>query len=254
MNKPYVSITGFTTPQEVKAVEAPVMHGYDVFLAVLTRHETLAGLGATSRFPNRDMFERTLNAIECQPNVQPAVHYCFSDRDIPHLEQDLGLILRHPIHALQLNTVSTKALREAVHIIARAAVQPYLIFQLNNPVMNRFKLNAGKAIQFFSASVPVNDTAYILLDLSAGHGRPMDYETAGAVKMVCGTFKNVRFAVAGGIKPNTVDEVIEVMGYGVSVDAETHLRDAANDVLNPQKVHQFLRSAAWAVEKVAKKG
>lgn len=249
--KPYISVTGFTTPEQVRAVYVPVIPGYDIFLSVLCNPLTMETECRTSRLPDMKHFARTLEAIEGKQGVEPVVHLCIGDRfkDVPGIEATITKILRHPVHALQINTSSVAVLRDSVHFLEQQSLSPLVIFQLNRGLMKKFHEKPDRILSLFNTTAPRNGSAYALLDLSGGHGTLLNYECAVALRdMIHGYFPKLHFAVAGGVTLDTVGTVISRLGLNVGVDIESRVRDS-NDCLDVQRVNRYLASAAATIEK-----
>lgn len=255
-NKPYIGVTGFTHPDEVRdAVRAfekcrhLTGNGYRLMVGVLANATTLYG-GVCTRFPNRYPAMKDIAGIleAANGNVYRLIHY--NVRNPEDVERDIGVMTeRHFNHidGFQLNM----AFPPVGQLYRLNKEHGYdFVFQINSRVVAQCESPAALA----KAALPYRGiAARALVDLSGGRGERMDIGQAAALALsVWGIFEG-NVGVAGGLHggnlQDTVGHLIGNYGFrGLSFDCEGKVRDE-DDRLDMSKVSGYIVMAEEVVAK-----
>ena len=259
--KPYVAITGFTSPEQVTALEIPRIEGRDVMLGVLVSGRSLRAFAdgvefANARYPSIADAFAIVKAIKAlgREDVKAAYHY--NNKELVDVPFDLNLLARSPdFDALQLNLGSRDLVKMAILAMQREsgnfAVGIYdrvnIIFQANGAIAGDAPF--GELFSFFDALCPLANKAHVLFDGSCGRGIEINHAAAEAAQAAAARFPDLVFGVAGGLTPETVWDVLKKYPTA-SVDVETGVRD--EESLSVELANRYLREASAALERKEK--
>lgn len=258
--KPYIAITGFTSPEQIAALEIPRIEGRDIMLGVLVSSKSLARSRAGEdtkkpRYPSLNKAFSVAKAIDeiGRDDVKAAFHYN-SREALEEIANDLHVIAKSPrIDAIQLNLgdpllvkrAVTAMQKEAGHWAAGIYEKVDIIFQANSAMLARFSM--GELLSFFEALRPPDRKAHVLLDPSGGQGVVIDLQ-APNVKIAWDEtrrFPDFVLGIAGGLKPETVGDIFKAYPAS-SVDIETGVR-TAGDQMSVPLANEYLKNASEAL-------
>jgi hypothetical protein len=244
---PYVGVTGFMTPQEVRAAlrcHNPAS-GRKLMVGVLASAKTLRG--ETNRYPNRypktenigDIFQGHRNALNL-------VHY--SSDESEDLSEQLPRLIKSSgphLDGFQLNVCwpETGALKR---FHALTAHKYRIVLQIGKRAMEEVTFQP-KALAERVADYVKNDVIDdILIDASGGKGQPLDARIArDYLRAIAARDFDINLGVAGGLCAETLRSISHLLDEfpGLSIDAEGKLRDVASDDLDIQKMDEYIVSA-----------
>lgn len=247
--RPYIAITGITKPDQVEALEIPTFAGHDVMLGILVSHKSISGQGASKRYADFHMnATKIVAAIESlgRKDVLPAVHY--NSRSKKNVDEDLTSLWRFKKMHIQLNIREPELVKYAISALLGSPYSDWgVIFQANLSIVRQYGILG--ALAFFNGANPVGQKdTHVLFDLSGGRGEPLDMEKAKEAKEIAKKrFPKIGFGIAGGLTPDSVQEIISAIGTDVSIDVESGVRDA-DDQLVIEKANLYLANAQKALD------
>lgn len=231
MTRPYIGITGFTAAEPAREALALLPPSSDrlLMIGVLASRRTCAGL--PERMPRRHPDVDAIAGIfQDHPLALNLVHY-YTDEPATLGRQLAALVERvgPGLDGVQINgTWPSRADLEEVR-----SVRPGLrVILQRNP--------ASRAESLGELAGLVDD---ILLDASAGRGRPVDPESAlPSLEALAGS--GVGLGVAGGLCAENLPLIEPLLARfpDLSFDAESRLRDA-EDNLDLSKVKGYVEAA-----------
>ncbi|HEX4961245.1 MAG TPA: hypothetical protein VF173_10440 [Thermoanaerobaculia bacterium] len=251
MPKPYLGITGFTTPQETAAIAAalPREAGRRVMFGVLADAATLeGGLGPSPRYPRREDVATLLSA---HPRAFNAVHYRpDSRRDLHGQLQRVAEIAGPRLAGIQINAAwpSPQALTafrgerpeiEIILQIGRRALQ--IVGDSPARLTERITLEYAGTID------------HVLLDASGGEGLLFDTDRSlGFLKALRDQRLDLGLGIAGGLSASTLGLAAPLIAEIplLSLDAEGRLRDA-EDRLSLRAAEKYLEAVLRLVASAA---
>ncbi len=229
--RPYIGITGFTSAAQVQDALALFPYSSDrcLMVGVLASRRTCAGL--PERMPKRHPDVDAIAGIfQDHPLALNLIHY-YTDEPDSLGRQLVGLVERvgPGLNGLQINGHwPSRADLEEVR-----SVRPDL----------RLVLQVHPAIQGGSLRDFAGLVDDVLVDASAGQGRPLDPESA-LPYLEALSESGAGLAVAGGLCAENLPMIAPLLARfpGLSFDAESRLRDA-DDRLDPSKVREYVENA-----------
>lgn len=231
MTRPYIGITGFTTAEQARDTLAlfPPSSDRCLMIGVLASRRTCAGL--PERMPKRHPPPDAIAGIfQDHPLALNLVHY-YTDEPATLGSQLAALAERAGpgLDGLQINGCwPSRADLEEVRV-ARPGLR--VVLQLN-PASPGGSLGEVAGL--------VDD---VLLDASAGQGRPIDPESALPYLEALAE-SGLGLGVAGGLCAENLALLEPLLARfpALSFDAESRLRNADDD-LDPSKVKQYVEGA-----------
>lgn len=252
--KPYVCVTGITTPAEAEAVISEFQKaGYSVqgsghmpAIGFLASYKTINKIeNKNKRYPTHETLLELLE--EADSRILKAVHY--NTRELDDLDKQVFKALRGSYcDLLQLNIAWPNPAK--VRVIKEKIPHTGIILQVSS-----------KAIQGLSAKeiakkvLSYHGISHVLIDPSGGRGADFDIEQSLAIYFEIKEnrpFLDIGFA--GGLYGGTVKKITKTLAERIgstdfSIDAEGKLRDKisdeffGNDILNIDKVKAYLQNA-----------
>lgn len=235
---PYLGITGFTSAAEVREALAlvPSTSRRLLMAGVLASRRTCAGLP--------DQQPRRLPAVDAIPALLPdhplalnLVHY-YTDEPPTLGRQLAGLAGRAGpnLHGFQINGVWPS--RPDLEEVRSARPGLRIVLQIGSEALAGSPRDAVRRVR--EAGDLVDD---LLLDESAGHGRPLDPgRLLPFLESLAGT--GLGLGVAGGLSAASLHVLEPLLAEfpDLSFDAETCLRDE-EDRLDMDRVREYVEAA-----------
>ena len=248
--RPYIGVTGFTTPQEIRAAIR--------FFGRATTHQLMVGVlmssktlrGETNKWPRRyprvsaihDLFVKS-------PAVFNVIHFATDDkrrlgRDLMHIVADVA---GPHLHGFQLNVCwpdigQIKAFHDAT------AGQYRIVLQVGGKALDEV---GHSPLELAQRVATYRDVAHcVLLDQSGGHGKPLNVLTLSAyMESIQAHNPHFQIGVAGGLCAESVFALHPLMQKypGTSIDAEGRLRDEVDDDMDMIRVLAYLSRAQRVV-------
>ena len=237
-DRPYIGITGFTSAAQVQDALAlfPSSSDRRLMVGVLASRRTCAGL--PERMPKRHPdVDAIAGVFQDHPLALNLIHY-YTDEPATLGSQLAALVERAgpSLDGLQIN--GHWPLRSDLERIRSARPGLRLVLQVN-PASHG---NAPRevAVQVREVAGLADD---VLLDASAGQGRPVDPESA-LPYLEALEDSGLGLGVAGGLCVENLPLIEPLLARfpGLSFDAESRLRDA-EDRLDPSKVREYVETA-----------
>lgn len=254
MLKPrYIGVTGFMTPQEVRAglqvlERAVPASPRKLMVGVLVSSKTLAG--NTNKYPNRyPKVERIGEIFQAHPLALNLVHYNTDDPET--LAEQLVAITKlsgEHLHGFQLNVV-WPTMRELERFQEATEWKQRLVLQVGGRAMakcNNSPKEIADTIGRYAGSVRMVDD--ILIDPSGGKGEPFDPEKAlNILREVRSRGYVVNFGIAGGLGPGPGLKILEKLldeFPDLNIDAEGRIRTVPGDDLHVETMGYYIEQAA----------
>lgn len=237
LRKSYIGVTGLHDISHVEAIRIPPFEHYKVYLGVLVRPKSIEGNPDVGpRFPSAGDVGQIISRIRLlHPQVQPVIHYCPGKSCM--LARDARVINQFGAGATQLNFDDLDLVRR---YLTKFNPHDVLIFQLNKAFVSDLWW-LSSAIGYFAGVMRTYD--HLLVDMSGGRGELCDparfYQIRNAFSRLGFT---PQLGIAGGLGPDNIRQLLKTVGPGVSVDAESGLRDA-HDNLDVDRVNAYLEEA-----------
>lgn len=240
----YIGITGIVSPAESDAIAQNVaVHSTrKIMIGVLVSSKTLRG--QPNQWPNR--YPRTGDIpgiFTDNPATFNVIHYNTNEPDT--LADQIMAVRKMAgpnLHGLQLNIAWPDP--DILALIVQQNPDQQIILQLGQEAFRMAEGLTGRVIsklkQEYSGLVD-----HVLLDLSAGYGRPLDTAWARQqLQELNGADLGVGLGVAGGLSPTSLHLVEPLIKdfTDLSIDAEARLRDE-NDNLDLVLAENYLRTA-----------
>jgi hypothetical protein len=256
--KPYVGITGFKTPIEVRQVAdlyrtsgfvegAPYAPMFGV-LSSTKRLEDPDSEGARS--PSVNQLRAVFSAVPSY--ALPVLHYhtqnrkMFGDELFELFGGGMKLYSEGLCQAVQLN-IAWPSFQE-LDRVRRTLKRLQVVLQINAKMMR----NSSLETLIWGTSAYNGLAEHVLIDASGGKGKPLDSAYTG--ELLAGLSEEMPLAcigIAGGLSGQNLQEVVSLLRKKVkkpfSVDAEGKLRTDDNALLNLTKTHSYLQMAADAL-------
>ena len=223
----YIGITGFTTPQEVTAVmEAwPDAPNKSAMIGVLASSNTLKGRQNRwpHRYPTGGQIKHLFSDHAFAFNV---IHYNTEEPETLLSQLERLVELGGPnLHGFQLNMPWPSL--KVLELFRRQRPDLAIIFQMRTDTLsmvgNRRQRLVARLSREYSELID-----YVLLDLSAGLGRPLDTPWAREfLNALVVAERGWGVGVAGGLSPATLHLVHPLIEEfpNLSIDAESQLRN-----------------------------
>jgi hypothetical protein len=238
----YIGCSGITTRAEVLgALSAFPDCGRQLMVGVLASEKTLAG--QKNRYHRRcPPVERIAGIFVEDPRCLNLVHF---GADEPPDATDLARLfdLAGPLcHGFQFNGAWPwpANIETLCRMFEHAGKKPRIVLQA------RFGTTAAQVGLYVTRGVATD----VLIDASGGTGKPLDAGHASFWFMQFRSmFPSLGIGVAGGLCAEMVPQVADLLRAGVSVDAESGLRDGADGGgrLDMEKVQAWLKAAGEVV-------
>lgn len=247
---PYVGIAGVKTPQDVETVRRCARlptENARLMAGVLVSRASLRGEPVTNpRYPSWAVARGLLWSLN--DFALPAVHY--NSRSEPATLRGELLQLLHVLPsdaALQLNIVRPDP--ELFDDLAGRFPGVEFVLQVNGASLPR----SPTPLDVVEYTRRYPRARHALLDLSGGRGRTLDYGFTTSVLRGWHLIGPAP-AVAGGLGPECGPLLRELLAHarthalaGFSVDAESKLRTADDQQLDPDKCEAYVRAVAEAM-------
>lgn len=236
-NPPFISITDFTTPQQVEMMlnVLPDDFTHMLGIGVMMSYKTLRGIPSkwNNAFPKNKDVERIFMDL---PKVFNVLHYADYNDDSSS-EDFVAAIYQGGrwIDAVQYDMIwpSVEDIRSARHDQG-ISVQHYLakvIIQVGTNALEEVNNNPKRVVDRLIAYREAKCLDYVLLDKSMGQGKPMDPHTLlPYIYEIKKQFSDVGVIVAGGLGPNTINLVEPIIKEfpDISIDAQSKLRPSGS--------------------------
>lgn len=247
---PYVGVTGFMTPQEVRAALKYALPDRGLMVGVLASFKTL--MGGTNRYPHQfPRVERITEIFQEHPAAVNLIHY---STDVPEkllsvqLERLRELGGPH-LHGFQLNIAwpppqEIKYFKNMVWPDARIVLQ-----------IPRRAMEGQDVVVCLRDYVDLVDD--VLIDASEGRGEPLNQErTLALVRAVThGAYPFERrcpfnVGVAGGLGLDTLHLLEPIIAEfpDINFDAQWELRDRTTEDLEVTRMVEYLQGAQHLIK------
>jgi phosphoribosylanthranilate isomerase len=236
MSRNYVSVTGITTAAQLAAVSVPAIDSHDVFLGWLVSTHSADGPVRLPRYASPEEIASRQDAVSI-------AHYCAKTATSERIASDVAAISRsQSVRGFQFNISSPERLRIATKVAAAFPRIKTFIFQMNKAM--RLSLGDKGTLDLFD-SLQYGKECHVLFDMSGGKGLPLSIDDAVAAREIASKY-GMAFGVAGGLSSGNVGNVFAAMGSGISVDAESSVRNE-DDTLCQEATNGFLAACARAI-------
>jgi len=247
---PYIGVTGFTSRDDIESaidtyftvLDSSASH--DFMAGVLVSHHSLSKDGQSSKHPARypaiDLVPELLGTIKSigGKHAIATVHYNTKN---PYLHDDVGKlidVLGTSIDAIQFNVGFVPDECELRKI--KALLPARIIVQINNTIASEH------GTSFIATSVSSLPVDHVLIDPSGGKGKNIDVDASITMYNALHEKTTACIGFAGGFGPENVEEktreYIQKLGTTrFSIDAEGKLRNPVTDVMDMEKVIEYLR-------------
>ena len=245
---PYVGVTGFTTPGEIRAVlaELPDAPPRPVMCGVLLSNALLAGQAsdAPGRCPHPDAIA---GIFQDDPRCLNLVHY----RPQPGADLAAALTRASQVggpncHGVQINATRGTPWPDPAALVAyRDGAQPRrIVLQVGREAMASVD---GDPARLAERCAPYDGIVTdALVDASEGLGQPLDATRSSRyLEAIAPAAPGLGLAVAGGLCADNIARLLSPLlprWAGVSIDAEGRLRDD-EDRLMVAAAGAYLRAA-----------
>ena len=256
----YIGVTGFMTPQEVRAGLRCFEASSDrkLMVGVLVSSKTL--VGNTNKWPARypkvdsritELFEKQkLDAYKVFQRHECAVNLIHYNTDDPKTLSDQLIKLAHMygpyLDGFQLN-IAWPHMGEIEKLHAATHWEQRLVLQVGGHALDKVDHDPKKLadmIGHYGGSVRViND---VLIDPSGGKGQPFDAEKAlSYLKEIASRGFDINLGIAGGLGPESMALLNLLLDDfpDLNIDAEGQLRDKETDDLDIIKMSSYLTQA-----------
>jgi phosphoribosylanthranilate isomerase len=241
----YIGVTGFMTPQEVRAGLdcLTLLQSRKLMVGVLASSKTI--LGEKNKYPNRYPEVQRINQIfQPHPSALNLIHYA-TDQPESLSKQLLCLVefTEPTMHGFQLN-VAWPHIGELEKFHEATKWKYRLVLQVGGRAMERVENNPVKLADMigkYAGSVRMVDD--ILIDSSGGKGQPFDIEKAlSYLREIKSRNFEVNLGLAGGLGPNSMKRIEPILDEfpGLNLDAEGRLRDEQSDDLDIGRMTAYL--------------
>ncbi len=246
---PYIGVTGFMTPQEVRAA----LRCFDpaserkLMVGVLASSKTLRG--ETNKYPNR--YPKTVDIeyiFQEHPAALNLIHYSTDEPD--GLSEDLLFLPAYcgpHLDGFQVNMCwpEVRGLQRVRRLFKLRHGRKYLIvLQIGRKAMEEVA-SRPKALADKVADYVKNDAIDdILIDASGGKGLPLDITKAREyLDELASRDLGIGLGVAGGLSAETFRPFAELLDEfpDLSGDAEGKLRDPISDDLDIIKMVAYIK-------------
>lgn len=239
--RPYVGVTGFTTPEQVYFAHdrVPSDSPRDLMIGVLASAKSLRGIPLSDRWAKQFPAPTDLPQLFWNdPETLQLVHYSGAETMLVDLLR-LWEELEASFDGFQLNIAWPEPLKlETFH--RHTESKSHIVLQLGLDAVRRENQSTDRVARRLWEYVGLVDA--VLVDISGGEGRPMVIEWA---QMYLRKFHEVglpfSFGAAGGLGPQSLQPVKELLAEfpDLSWDAQGRLRNAQNE-LNLEAVGSYL--------------
>jgi len=245
--RPYIGVTGFTTPEQVQAVLESVPENAFRYLmvGVLVNWQSLREEPQTplthKRFPDPRKIKNIFQSHEKALNL---VHYNTNKEFADQTLEDLLKIhdLSGPyFHGFQLNIAWPDI--NVIHRYRRAVGSTKIVLQIGS---GAFRQAGDTPEGLVNKLYPyIDDIDYILLDKSGGVGKPFDPEEARPYLLAIKEKRwGIGLGIAGGLSSDSLN-LVEILTDDfptISWDAEGLLRDSENELIINKTTDYIKRS------------
>lgn len=272
MERPYISLSALSVPDDVRSIDAmmqrdgfvlPDSHDYLLGISV-DRTTAHAGLPTPPRkLTNLDLAKSISDEIGLPAEL--AIHFeCYYRnqdfeikgdvfefsrvRTAPFADAVLNVadsVRQDSLRALQLNGVIYP---EDLRKIHQARPDLKIIYQLRRELVDRGETDIIEHLKACRFGIH-----HVLLDLSAGRGIPIDpSEATQLISIVRGVDPDLQIGIAGGLSSVNVRGIyraVHAAAGHVSVDTETAVRDA-DDNFDAVKGYSFIRETASSITSI----
>lgn len=243
----YIGVTGFMTPQEVRAGLRAFngISGRKIMVGVLVSSKTLRGEDNKwpARYPKLDRIGEIFQREEKALNL---VHYHTDDprklcMQLLYVVESAGPHL----HGFQLN-VAWPDVGELEKFHLATSGKYRLVLQVGGGAMEKVENNPSKLADMIGGYANLRLVDDVLIDPSGGKGQPFDSEKARSfLREIKRRNFEVNLGVAGGLGPNSMKHIQPLLDEfpDLNIDAEGRLRDAATDDLDVISMTTYLVDA-----------
>ncbi len=241
----YIGVTGFMTPQEVRAGLKlfPANGNRKLMVGVLVSSKTLQG--GTNKWPGRyPKFDRIVEIFQDDPRAVNLIHYNTDDKEtLSHQLLHLVEISGPNLHGFQLN-VAWPNVAELEKFHEATGWTYRIVLQVGGGAMKKIDDNPVKLADAISEYIwPDRLIDDVLIDPSGGKGQPFDPgKTTDFLREIVGRNLPVNLGVAGGLGSQTIwlfDSLLREFP-DLNSDAEGQLRDKATDDLHVEEMTDYL--------------
>lgn len=258
MKVPYIGITGFTSPDQVRTMRnvlrnMPSRHLLGV--GVMMSRRTMCGLESkyTDVFPKN---ETVANIFVPEKDVFSKLHYAdyFNESDTNDFERALTYAGPN-VHAIQFDMIWPDP--GSIKSVIYGATQPYsgiarkkfpveVILQIGSKALAQVGNSPEQLVEKLSYYVGFGVVDRILLDKSAGNGVPMNAdELLPFANAVAAAYPDIGIGGAGGLGPDTTHYALPFVQRhpNASLCAESRLRTSGKntDPLEMDRCVRYLR-------------
>lgn len=244
-SEPYISITGFTSPEQVKRILAipyekvmdPKMN-HLLGVGVMMSYKTLHGLPTkwAAAFPPKKLIAEIF--ID-HPDVYNVLHY--ADYDDVSTADDFRRALSYAgsnVNAVQFDMIWPNAhhINEALGRIGKGRHPIKVILQVGRKAMARFDDDIERIIGALKLYRDLDCLDYVLLDKSGGEGKEMDSELLLSYHRAIRRHfsrEKLQIVVAGGLGPESIMRLLAPFRrddtyLDISIDAQGKLSPSGN--------------------------
>lgn len=239
--RPYIGVSGITAIHEISELLEYFSTDSTVRLmaGVLANKKTLGNKRQDSAIQNRYPLPGEEHYIFMDdPRVLNLIHY--GAANTANLHQDLRMVRIgfRRANGIQLNVVWPNP--EEIQMYKEMYQKDTIVLQIGPRALQKIDHSQQALAEMLKVYEPIVD--YFLLDPSDGQGKSFDMKT---LKNYLEATRDISIlpAVAGGLNHRNVRELRElVQTFGISIDAESGLRDA-DDFLNPVLAKKYIQRA-----------
>lgn len=256
---PYISITDFMHPDQVRAMSAVLKKtgsSHKLGVGVMMSYKTLHGLPTKwmDAFPkNQDIENIFINSTD----VFNVLHYADYNGESSGLDYATGLSWCGPnVDAIQFDMIWPKV-EDLEYVAYRGAhnrLPIEIILQVGSNAMEAAGNDPCKVAEKLFRYYHADCLDRVLLDKSMGKGQPMNAEILlPYIREIKAYFSDLDIVVAGGLGPETMHLVEPILAEfpDVSIDAQGRLRGSGNalDSIDWDRAAEYLKKAALIFEK-----
>lgn len=248
----YIGVTGFMTPQEVRAGLRAFdgMRGRKLMVGVLVSSKTLNG--EMNKWPGRyPKMDRIGEIFQSHPSALNLIHFHTHEpetlcKQLLHVVEYSGLHL----HGFQLNVAWPDAGElEKFHLATAGKYR--LVLQVGGGAMEKVGNDPSKLADMIGGYANLRLVDDVLIDPSGGKGQLFDLTKARSFLLeIKRRNYEVNLGIAGGLGPDSMKHIQPLLDEfpDLNIDAEGRLRDAVNDDLDIINMAMYLTEAQMCLE------
>lgn len=225
----YIGVTDFTNANQAGMMLdlVPSEHRYSLMVGTMMSYKVLNGINSKwATAPSWCKPGDLSRPFVAHPKAFNTLHWADYDGVTGLGDLNTAVMLSGPnLHALQLDMIWPS--HRLVKYFAERHDIP-VVLQVGRAAVALAQDLDGIAryLESYGDSI-----SYALLDMSGGEGKPLDPEaTLSRLRFLAPRFPQLRFAVAGGLGPDTLDLLVPIMTEfpDISIDAQGKLRLSGN--------------------------